>query len=100
MQKELDIKLIDGYFSVEDANILLMELLRFKINFHNGRLFRDYEREGKDISNSKQRLAQLNRSLTELRRYMADAQKEGRTLEIHCSILVSQQENFAARIPG
>lgn len=96
MEKELDIKLIDGKFNIEDANLVLMELLRFKINFHNGRLFSDYEREGWDASNSKERLDQLNRSLSDLRRFMADARNQGQLLDIHCTIHIRQPEEMPA----
>jgi hypothetical protein len=91
MEKEMDIKLIGGSFNVEEANLLLMEMLRFKINFHDGRLFSDYEREGRDVSNSKQRLSQLNRALADLRRYMAEAQQDGEMLDIQCTIHIRQK---------
>ncbi|MFM2376569.1 MAG: hypothetical protein RLZZ165_1666 [Bacteroidota bacterium] len=91
MEKELDIDFIDGVFTPEDANLLLMELLRFKINFHDSRLFSDYAREGRDTLNSKKRLEQLNKSLAELRKYMADVNEDGRNLDIHCTIHVRQK---------
>ena len=53
MEQELEIKLIEGDFDVADANLLLMELLRFKIGFHEQKLFRDYTETNRDNSNSK-----------------------------------------------
>lgn len=88
MQEELDVKLIEGTFDVTDANLLLTELLRFKIGFHDQKLFRDYEEFNRDNSNSKRRMEALNRSLQEVRRLMAIAKEEGADIEIDCMIHV------------
>ena len=86
MEKELNIKLIEGNFKMEDGNQLLLELLRFKINYHDRRLFSDFVREGEDISNSKHRLEQLNRSLSDLRSFIANAEDAGQHVDIDCTI--------------
>lgn len=86
MESELDVKLIEGTFDVADANLLLMELLRFKIGFHDQKLFRDYNEFNRDNSNSKIRMEALNRALQEVRRLMADAQEAGMDVEIDCMI--------------
>jgi hypothetical protein len=86
MEQELNVKLIEGNFDVADANLLLMELMRFKIGFHEQKLFRDYDEFNRDNSNSKRRIEVLNRSLQEVRRLMANAQEEGLDLEMDCVI--------------
>jgi hypothetical protein len=86
MEQELNVKLIEGNFDVADANLLLMELLRFKIGFHEQKLFRDYNEFNRDNSNSKRRIEVLNRSLQEVRRLMATAQEEDLDLEMDCVI--------------
>ncbi len=88
MEQELNVKLIEGTFVVADANLLLMELLRFKIGFHDQKLFRDYNEFNRDNSNSKKRMEVLNRSLQEVRRLMASAQEDGLEIEIDCLIHV------------
>ena len=84
--KELNIRLIDGTFPVEDANLLLLELLRFKIGFHDQKLFRDYNEFNADQSNSKRRIEALTKSLQDVRRLMADAKLAGHEIEIDCAI--------------
>ena len=86
MEQELNVSLIEGAFDVADANLLLMELLRFKIGFHDQKLFRDYDEFNRDNSNSKRRIEMLNRSLQEVRRLMASAKDEGQEIEIDCMI--------------
>ena len=88
MQEELNVQLIEGTFDVADANVLLMELLRFKIGFHDQKLFRDYQEFNRDNSNSKRRMEALNRSLQEVRKLMASAKEVGVDIEIDCMIHV------------
>ena len=82
----LDVKLIEGTFDVVDANLLLLELLRFKIGFHEQKLFQDYHEFNRDSSNSKRRIEILNRSLQEVRRLMASAKEAGSEIQIDCTI--------------
>ena len=70
MEKELNIKLIEGNFKMEDGNQLLLELLRFKINYHDRRLFSDFVRE----------------SLSDLRSFIANAEDAGQHVDIDCTI--------------
>ena len=88
MEEELNFRLVDGRFNVADANLLLMELLRFKIGFHEQKLFSDYNEFNRDNSNSKKRIATLNRTLQEVRRLMADAKGAGMEVEITCMVQV------------
>jgi len=87
-EKELNVKLIEGSFNVEDANLLLLELLRFKIGFHDQKLFRDYKEFNRDNSNSKNRIEVLTRSLNEVRRLMASVRDAGQEVEIDCVIKI------------
>jgi hypothetical protein len=41
MEQGPNVEPIADTFEVADANLLLMELLRFKIGFHDQKLFRD-----------------------------------------------------------
>lgn len=86
--KELNVRLIDGTFNVEDANLLLLELLRFKIGFHDQKLFRDYNAFNADQSNSKKRIEALTKSMQDVRRIMADAKHAGLEIEIDCAIQI------------
>jgi hypothetical protein len=91
MEKELNIKLIEGNFDAIDANLLLLELLRFKIGFHEQKLFQDYDEFNRDNSNSKSRIETLTKSLQEVRKLMANAKDEGARLEIECTIHIHQR---------
>ncbi len=91
MKKELDIKLIEGNFNLEDGNMLLLELLRYKINFHDRRIFSDFVRAEADTHNSQQRIEQLNLSLAELRQYIAESKETGQRLDIQCTIHIRKE---------
>ena len=69
-------------------NLLLLELLRFKIGFHDQKLFRDYKEFNRDNSNSKNRIEALTRSLNEVRRLMASVRDAGQEVEIDCVIKI------------
>lgn len=71
---------------MEGANTLLLELLRFKIRFHDQKLFQDYAAHSQDQSNSKDRIAALSLALEEVRGLMARAKLEGGTIELDCQI--------------
>ncbi len=86
MEQELDVKLIEGTFDISDADLLLAELLRFKIGFHDQKLFRDYNEFNRDNSNSKKRIAALTKSLQDVRRLLANAKETGLEMEIDCMI--------------
>lgn len=92
MQNEQRIKLVDGIFSVEDANLLLLELLRFKIGFHEQRLFRDYKEFNQDYSNSKKRIEALNKSLENFRGLIAKAYESDSLIEINCEIEIKTKQ--------
>jgi hypothetical protein len=88
MEQELNVKLIEGSFDAAEADLLLTELLRFKIGFHDQKLFRDYDAFNRDSSNSKKRIAALTKSLQDVRRLLANAKDAGREMEIDCMIYI------------
>ena len=59
MENEREFKLIDGIFSVEEAQNILPALFTYKIDYHNKDDFSNYIRFNKDISHSKKRIQEL-----------------------------------------
>ena len=66
MQKELQADLIDGYFTIEDARELLVDLFSRKTNFHEIKNFSANERFGKDDPVHVNRITALSRSMDQL----------------------------------
>ena len=59
-------KLIQGDFTKEKAKALLLELLSYKINYHQMQKFSDEVRFGKDIEHSEKRIKELIKEKKEL----------------------------------
>ncbi|NMM47486.1 hypothetical protein [Marinigracilibium pacificum] len=59
IKEEVNYKLIDGQFSVEEAKEVLNALYRNKIRFHQEQRLSIYEREGRDTSSTELRIAEL-----------------------------------------
>lgn len=66
MQKELQADLIDGYFTIEDARELLVDLFSRKTNFHEIKNFSANERFGKDDPVHVNRITALTTSMDQL----------------------------------
>ena len=83
--KKHDTKLIDGNFTVQKANIVLSELLSYKINFHNLEKFSNEERFGKDYEHSEKRIKELNKEKTELGNWLQSLNETDK-IKIKCTI--------------
>ncbi|MBN8826885.1 MULTISPECIES: hypothetical protein [unclassified Spirosoma] len=59
MEHQIDLKLIEGVFTHEDAREVLCGLLTYKINFHDLKNFSHMERKGKEHIDSLKRLTEL-----------------------------------------
>lgn len=57
--KNISINLIEGTFENEKARKLLLDLISFKIKYHQNKKFSNEERFGTDQEQSAQRIAQL-----------------------------------------
>lgn len=70
--EELDFKLIDGEFSAEETQKILMSLINNKIDFHNLFAFSNHIRFNNDVNGSKRRIEEL----TQTREMIAEVTKK------------------------
>lgn len=73
MKETETVNLINGTFSPEEAQELLLELLRSKINFHNIRNWSSKERLGEPDTTSEQKLIYLEEARRNLQMLLAEA---------------------------
>ena len=59
MNNNQQIKLIDGIFSVEDADKIITKLINYKIDYHIREDFSNHIRFNNDIEHSKKRISEL-----------------------------------------
>lgn len=78
--------LIDGLFTPEEANNVLLTLVQNKINFHNLEIFRMEERDGTLSSPSKKRLEALKEMNEKLIQIIQYAEKNQKKLKVFSSI--------------
>lgn len=83
------IQLIDGDFTPQDANDLLLELVNHKINFHQLRSFSLEERFGTAGEHTLSRLVQLRKDRERLQAIFDFAAKKGYTLNVQSKIEIS-----------
>ena len=67
MKNNQEFKLIDGTFSIEDANRVLTTLLNYKIDYHNREDFSNHIRFNKNIEHSKKRIQELTEAKEQIR---------------------------------
>ncbi|MCX2743223.1 hypothetical protein OO013_05065 [Mangrovivirga sp. M17] len=78
-----DYKLIDGKFSVEEAKDVLSALFRNKIKFHQQQRLSIYEREGRDTTSTKKRIAELKEEREKVREMLNAIENEDVIIEIN-----------------
>lgn len=78
--------LIDGLFTPEEANNVLLTLVQNKINFHNLEIFSLEERDGKLTGPSKKRLEALKEMNEKLIQIIQYAEKNQKKLKVFSSI--------------
>ncbi len=61
-----EFKLIDSSFTNEEAKVVLLELVNYKIQFHSQRIFSNDIRFGTDDIKSKKRIEELEKIRTDL----------------------------------
>jgi len=67
MKNNTEFKLIDGVFSLEDADRVLTTLINYKIDYHNREDFSNHIRFNKDIENSKKRIQELTETKDQIK---------------------------------
>lgn len=79
-------KLMEGAFTKESAKTLLVELLSYKIRYHQLKKFSDDERFGTDIDHSEKRMHELAQSRDELVAWLDSI--DSSAVAIHCDIQI------------
>lgn len=82
-------KLIDGTFSVQEAEKILTMLFNYKIDFHNREDFSNHVRFNKNIENSKKRILELTETKEAIKKSFADLKSENVKLSINSTIHVA-----------
>ena len=82
-------KLIDGTFSVEEAEKILTMLFNYKIDFHNREDFSNHVRFNKNIENSKKRILELIETKDTIKKSLADLKSENVKLSINSTLHVT-----------
>lgn len=86
----MELQLINGVFTIEEAEKLLTDIFHIKIRFHENRIRTNHDRE-EDIEHSERRIIQLQMALREA---IAKLRKNGRThtsLNAHIEITTAEQ---------
>jgi hypothetical protein len=82
-------ELIQGEFTPDDAQDIVINLIQKKINFHSTRNFGNFIRFGSaDEEWSLKRIADLKQSEEEIRKLINQAKKEGKNLKIQSNISI------------
>jgi hypothetical protein len=76
MKNNQEFKLIDGTFSIEDANRVLTTLLNYKIDYHNREDFSNHIRFNKNIEHSKKRIQELTEVKEQIRSLILNSESE------------------------
>jgi hypothetical protein len=89
MKNQQVFKLIDGVFTSKEAGSVLTTLINSKIDYHNLEDFSSQIRFNKDVSNSKNRLQELNETKEEIKKLLGAAEVKGLNLVIKSTIEIS-----------
>lgn len=82
--------LIDGEFSTEEAQTILMALIENKIRYHRQENLSHEERFGDSSKRSSRRIDQLLQTKADLTAVIDDAQASGERLAINCIIEITR----------
>ncbi len=82
MQKEEKYSIIKGEFSPADAKLILIDILRNKIKFHETRNFSSIVRFGEADYNSIKSIARLENITVEVEKILSDAEASNKRLSI------------------
>lgn len=89
MDKQLQLKLIDGVFLPEDGKEILNNLFSSKINFHQMKNFSSQERFGIEDAMAKKRIPELREEMQKLEKILKDAASQERKLNIRSVVEIS-----------
>jgi hypothetical protein len=92
MEKAQDYKFIDGVFTIDDADKLLIALLNYKIDYHNREDFSNHIRFNQEMAHSKVRIQELIATKDEIKQVIASAKEKNKRLVIHSTLTIHLEE--------
>lgn len=76
MENEKKFKLIDGTFTVEEADKVLSALLNYKIDYHTREDFSNHIRFNKNIEHSKKRIQELTETKLAIKKLVNESKTD------------------------
>jgi hypothetical protein len=92
MEKEQDFKFIDGVFTFDDADKLLIALLNYKIDYHNREDFSNHIRFNQEMAHSKVRIQELIATKDDIKQVIASAKQNNKRLIINSTLTIRIEE--------
>ena len=77
-----EFKLIDGDYSKEEAQEILLNLIAHKIKFHDDKIFSEEERFGVTNQDSVKRIEELKTTREKIKHLLGQAEKSGKRMVI------------------
>ena len=81
-----EFKLVNGVFSAEEAQKIIVSLINSKIDFHNLNAFSDLIRNNTTVDNSKSKIEALTQTRHDIIELIEEAEKKGMKLNIKSNI--------------
>ena len=92
MEKEHDFKFIDGIFTFDDADKLLVALLNYKIDYHDREDFSNHIRFNHEMAHSKARIQELVATKDEIKQVISSAKEKNKRLVINSTLSIRLEE--------
>jgi hypothetical protein len=89
MKNTNELKLIDGQFSPEEAEEILMNIFLSKIHFHENKNFSSEERFGKKDLTALKRIPELQKNMDVISKLIADAKHNNETVKIIAEVKIN-----------
>ena len=89
MNTNSEFTLIDGKFTVEQAEQVLIALVNYKIDFHNREDFSNHIRFNDNLEHSKKRVSQLQATKITIQKLLQSLKTSDNNLVIKSTITVS-----------
>lgn len=92
MKNNKEIKLIDGMFSVEDADKVITKLINYKIDYHIREDFSNHIRFNNNIEQSNNRVQELNQTLVAFKEFIKEHSNNSVKFKINSFISIELEE--------
>lgn len=89
MENKKEYKLIDGTFTLEEAENVLNALFNYKIDYHNREDFSNHIRFNKNIEHSKKRIQELTETKDAIKKMILGMKSDKKNLIINSTITIS-----------